>query len=67
MSVEASIKALERQIDRVKLLNRLGKVPPQKAKFQIKELEIYLSLKINELPKYERSIYKIKKEFGKEF
>ena len=64
---EQTIKALEREIDRVKLLNKLGKIPHQKAKFEIKALEIELRITVDKLPKYERSIYRIKKEYGKEF
>jgi hypothetical protein len=67
LAVDSTIRALERQIDHVKLLNRLGKMDHHRAKLEIKELEIELSLKINKLPRYERSLYRIRKEFGKDF
>ena len=61
-----TIRSLEREIDHIKLLNRLGKMPHRKAKFHIKELEIELRIMVNNLPTYERSMYRVKKEFGKD-
>ncbi len=62
-----SIKELERKIDQLKLLHKLHKLDNRKAKFEIKELEIELKIKVSKLPRYEQSLYRIKKEFGKEF
>ena len=67
MLQDQSIKELERQIDHIKLQHRLGKIPTQKARFHIKELEIELGIIVDRLPRYERSIYRIKKEYGKDF
>jgi hypothetical protein len=64
---ESTIRSIEREIDHIKLLNRLGKIPHNKAKLEIKELEIELKLKVANLPKYERHVYRIKKEFGRDF
>ena len=66
-AIQSSIRAIERKIDHLKLLNRLGQLPHHKAKLEIKELEIELRLKVDNLPKYERHIYRIKKEFGHGF
>jgi hypothetical protein len=67
LAVDSTIRAIEKEIDHIKLLNRLGKMDHHKARLEIKGLEIELNLKINRLPRYERSLYRIKKEFGKDF
>lgn len=63
-AVYSSIHAIEKQIDHIKLLNRLGKMNHKVARLEIHELELELKMKIAKLPKYERSIYHIKREFG---
>jgi hypothetical protein len=61
------IRHLEHQIDKLKLLNKLGKLNHRIAKFEIKALEIELRIQVDKLPTYERRVYRIKKEFGREF
>jgi hypothetical protein len=62
-----TIRDLEHRIDQLKLLHRLHKLDNRHAKYAIKELEIELKIKISKLPRYERSLYRVKKEFGKDF
>ncbi len=66
-SVHSTIKELEKEIDTIKLLHSLRKLPHETAKREIKRLELQLMEHVNQLPSYERQLYMIRKEFGKEY
>ena len=67
MQIHSTIKELEKEIDTVKLLHSLRKLPHDTAKQEIKRLEIRLMEHVNQLPEHEKQLYMIRKEFGKEF
>ncbi len=58
------IKQLEREIDSIKLLHKLGKMPLADAKSKIKNLDAKLMKFLDKLPEYDKHLYLIKKEFG---
>ncbi len=66
-TVHSNIKELEKEIDSIKLLHSLRKLPHDAAKQEIKRLELQLMEHVNRLPSHERQVYLIRKEFGKEF
>ena len=66
-TVHSNIRRLERDIERIKMLHNLKRMTHDAAKSEIKQLEEKLLLHVNALPEYERQVYLIRKEFGKEF
>ena len=66
-SIRSTIKELEKEIDTIKLLHTLRKLPHDTAKREIKRLELQLMEHVNQLPDHERQMYMIRKEFGKEY
>ncbi len=63
----SSIRKLERDIERIKMLHNLKKITHDAAKSEIKALEQQLLQHVAMLPAYEQHIYMLRKEFGKEF
>ena len=66
-SIRSTIKELEKEIDRIKLLHSLKRLPHEAAKQEINRLELQLMEHVNQLPDHERQMYMIRKEFGKEY
>lgn len=65
--VHSTIRAIEQDIERIKMLHRLRKITNDAAKQEVKRLELQLLQHVSSLPAHERQIYLIRKEFGKEF
>lgn len=63
----SNIHAIERDIERIKTLHHLRKMTHDAAKQEIIRLEAELLHHVNLLPEYERQIYLLRKEFGKEY
>ena len=66
-TVHSNIRSIERDIERIKMLHNLKKITHDAAKSEIKQLEEKLLVHVGKLPEYERHIYFLRKEFGKEF
>lgn len=66
-TVHSDIRKLERDIDRIKMLHNLKRMTHDAAKQEISRMEEKLLVHVASLPEYERQIYLIRKEFGKEF
>ncbi|MEM7819449.1 MAG: hypothetical protein QXD48_01325 [Candidatus Aenigmatarchaeota archaeon] len=58
------IRQIEKEIERIKMLQRLGKMELKQAKIMIKNLDAKLMSHVNKLPEYDRQLYMIKREFG---
>lgn len=66
-NLHSTIKQLEKEIETIKLLHSLRGLPHETAKQEIRRLELRLMEHVNQLPDYEKQIYLIRKEFGKEY
>ncbi len=66
-TVHSDIRKLERDIERIKMLHSLRKITHDAAKQEVKRLELELLRHVNLLPEYQRQIYMLRKEFGKEY
>jgi hypothetical protein len=66
-SLNARIKELEREIERVKSQFHLGRMSLALSKKRILHMEKELALLVRKLPEAEREVYLLRKEFGKEF
>ena len=66
-SVNSNIRAIERELEQVKMLHSLRKITHDAAKQEIIRLEKQLMDNVTQLPPHERQIYMLRKEFGKEF
>ncbi|MFA4820008.1 MAG: hypothetical protein WC613_03575 [Candidatus Aenigmatarchaeota archaeon] len=67
MSVHSNILAIERDIERIKLLHQMKRVTHDAAKTEIRRLEKQLLEHVNQLPAHEKQIFLLRKEFGKDF
>ena len=67
MSVHSNILAIERDIEKVKLLHQMKRVTHDAAKEEIRRLERQLMEHVNQLPAHEKQIFLLRKEFGKDF
>ena len=67
MSVHSNILAIERSIEKVKLLHQMKRVTHDAAKEEIRRLERQLMDHVNQLPAHEKQIFLLRKEFGKDF
>ena len=66
-TIHSNIKQLEKEIETIKLLHSLRRLPHDTAKQEIIRLENQLMEHVNRLPDHERQLYMIRKEFGKEY
>jgi len=67
MSVHSNILAIERDIEKVKLLHQMKRVTHDAAKEEIRRLERQLMDHVNQLPAHEKQIFLLRKGFGKDF
>ena len=66
-STYSNIHELEKDMERIKMLHSLKKITSDAAKSEIMRLERQLMSHVDKLPQHERELYRIRKEFGKEF
>ena len=66
-SAHSNIRAIEQELEQIKMLHSLRKITHDAAKQEILRLETQLLSHVSQLPSHERQLYMIKKEFGKEF
>ena len=62
--IKTQIRRLESKAEEVRLRSRLNRISVLDAKNQLREIDIRLEEMLKKLPKYERDLYKIKKEHG---
>lgn len=67
MQVHANIRAIERELDSVKMLYSLKKITHDAAKQEILRLETQLLGHVSRLPLHEKQLYMIRREFGRDF
>lgn len=65
--VNAMIRELEKEIERLKMQFGLGKVSLDFSKRRVLQLEKEITRLVQDLPAHERDVYLLRKEFGKEF
>ncbi|HLD48817.1 MAG TPA: hypothetical protein VJB11_00470 [archaeon] len=63
--IRNQITALEKEIEKTKMMQNLGKLPLNDAKTQIRHLDSRLLATVNKLPDYEKQLYMIKREHGR--
>jgi septation ring formation regulator EzrA len=62
--IHKEIRAIEREMEQVKLLQRLGKIEFSEAKDKLRDLDVDLIQCVKKLPEYDKHLYMIKREFG---
>ena len=64
MKSHEKVLFLEKEIDKIKHLHKLGKLDTKVAVKQIKMYEAVLAEIVNDMPQYYKEIYNTKKEHG---
>ena len=62
--VHGEIRAIERQMEEIKLLQRMGKMEFAEAKDRLRDLDVDLIQCVRKLPEYDKQLHMIKREFG---